>query len=377
MRAALGFGVLAALALFAMTGGATARPDQRPVLRIGVNTGGHVSTSDDRLRCFHACSTTYARGRVLRLTATPGNEFVFDHWDGACIGTAPNCSVALDRNTSVQAVFVGVPKTLVMTVGGPGRITSSIGAIDCGDGRSVCQAQVPLFSSVTLRPVPSSGGRFGGWTGPCASAGTGPCTLNIDKPYTQIMAAFGHSSPQQGPQTLTVHVRDNGGVSSSPPGIYCEPDRTCAADFPSGTLVVLYALNTGPWKPPCNGGLHECALVIDAPTEVTTPKWTEPPPPMLGPGQLLVTVSGRGLITSSNGAIRCGWAPAPKTQCTETLRGWKTDRFLRAKGRSPFHFSGWGGVCRGKKLGCLAHLNREGHGHQVDTFSVRALFRKR
>jgi hypothetical protein len=82
-----------------------------------------------------------------------------------------------------------------------------------------------------------------------------------------------------------------------------------------------------------------------------------------------VTVSGAGLLTSSNGAIRCGWSPAPQTRCAEEV-GPPGTRHLRAKALHPFRFSGWNGGCHGSKPRCTAYLN-------YNSLSITGLFRRR
>ncbi len=377
MKRALGWGALFALALLAV-GGASAGPDQRPVLKIAVTSGGQVSTSDGRVHCSGRCRASYGRGTILRLTGKPDANFVFDRWEGGCIGVARICDVALDRAVSVRARFVGASTPLLLSVGGPGRVTGPPG-LDCGDSSPSCYVQVPYASTVKLTPVPSASGRFGAWDagGPCAAAGQGPCSLRIASLRTEVAAAFGHSSPQSGPQTLTVSIEpvSSATVTSEPPGIDCRP--TCSASFPSGTLVMLRMSTLEIWQPACRGDIDRCLLVLDAPTEVVV-RLRPPTVPFFNApkGELQVTVSGGGLVTSNDGAIRCGWAPKVQTSCGEEvdLQGIQTRR-LRAtrQGRNRLHR--WGGLCRTAKPRCTVTMRRRNQG--VQPFSVTALFRRR
>jgi hypothetical protein len=379
MERALGWGALVAVALLAVAGAASAGSEKRPVLRIAVTSGGQVTTSDGRVRCSDRCSARYRRGAVRRLTAKPDANFIFDRWEGACIGAAPICDVALDRTTSVRAKFVGTPTTLLVSVGGPGTLTSPSG-LDCGAPAGACRAQVPYASSVTLKPVPNEDGRFGAWNGdgPCATAGSGPCTLRIESPRTEVAAAFGHSAPQSGPQPLTVTIEPPSGarVTSQPAGIDCQPAG--AASFASGTVVMLQMSTSDFWPPACYGDLDRCLLVVDAPTEVrvrlrppTVPSFTTPK------GRLEVTVSGGGLITSSDGAIRCGWAPSAQTSCSEDSGLGPTEtRQLRAKKQGQRRFFRWGGFCRGARPKCTVTMTRRSN-QAVQPFPVTGLFRRR
>ena len=146
MERTLGWGALVALALLAVAGGASAGSEQRPLLRVAVVSGGQVTTSDGRIQCPGRCAARYRRGTVLRLTAKADANFLFDRWEGACIGVAPICDVALDRAVSVRARFVGAPTLLMLSVGGPGTVTSRSG-LDCGAVGGACRAEVPFASS--------------------------------------------------------------------------------------------------------------------------------------------------------------------------------------------------------------------------------------
>ena len=131
MHKALIFGTFPALGVFLLCGGAAARPDRGTVLHAAVKGAGRVVTPDGRLDCRTRCSVPYRRGTIRRLTAEPADHYLFTRWSGDCIGTAPNCDVALDRDTSVRAGFVGEPAGVVISVGGPGHVTST-GGINCG-----------------------------------------------------------------------------------------------------------------------------------------------------------------------------------------------------------------------------------------------------
>lgn len=379
MERALGWGALVALALLAVAGGASARNEQRPVLRIAAASGGQVTTSDGRIQCAGRCSARYHRGALLRLTAKPDANFLFDGWEGACIGAASICDVAIDRSTSVRARFRGAPSLLMLSVGGPGTISSRSG-LDCGAAGGPCRAEVPYGSAVTLTPVPTADGRFRAWDGggPCAAAGSGACTLRVDSQRTEVAAAFGHSAPQPGPQQLTVTIERVSGaqVTSEPAGIDCRPG--CSASFPSGALVTLRMSTLDFWQPACYGDLDRCMLVVDAPTEVAV-RLRPPSAPSFGnpKGELQVTVSGGGLVTSSDGAIRCGWSPKAETACSEgfALAPIQT-RLLRARKQGRARLFRWGGLCRGAKARCTVTMRRHTN-DGLQRFPVTALFRRR
>jgi trimeric autotransporter adhesin len=373
----LGSWAVIALALLAV-GGAAAGAEQRPVLKIALTSGGEVTTSDGRVQCYARCKTRYRRGTILRLTAKPDENYRFDRWEGGCIGAARVCDVALDRALSVRARFVGAPAIVLLSVGGPGNVSSPSG-LSCGAVANLCRLEAPYASSITLRPDPTSDGRFAAWDpdGPCAAAGVGPCTFQVQSLRTEVAAAFAHSTPQSGPQTLTVHVELPSGaqVTSQPAGIDCRP--TCSAPFPSGTLVTLRMSTLDFWRPACYGELDRCLIVVDAPTDVTV-ILRPPTVPVFTPprGQLQVTVSGGGLVGSSDGAIRCGWAPRAQTACSEefALTSNRTVG-LRARKQGRSRLFSWGVRCRGTNPRCTVTMSRVNEG--VKQFPVAALFRRR
>jgi hypothetical protein len=63
-------------------------------------------TGNDRaINCPGNCSAKFTQGTTVFLTATPPAGKQFLNWTGACTGTSPVCSVLVNQNASVQAVF--------------------------------------------------------------------------------------------------------------------------------------------------------------------------------------------------------------------------------------------------------------------------------
>lgn len=72
------------------------------------NPGTVVGTpngNDRELNCGSNCSAKFTDGTAVTLTATPPDGKTFVNWSGACSGTAPTCTLTINRDTSVQAVF--------------------------------------------------------------------------------------------------------------------------------------------------------------------------------------------------------------------------------------------------------------------------------
>jgi len=78
-------------------------------LSVGRSNPGTVSATpngnDRALNCGGACSAKFTDGTVVTLTAIPPDGKTFVNWSGGCTGTSPVCSLAISKDTSVQAVF--------------------------------------------------------------------------------------------------------------------------------------------------------------------------------------------------------------------------------------------------------------------------------
>jgi len=358
-------GTLVALAVTVVGAGAVASPGQGPTLRIVVRGQG-------RVRCGTRCSGAHRRGAVVRLSAEPAANYEFVRWAGGCIGLVPTCPIELDRDTAVSAYFVGQPTEVLVAVGGPGGVTSSPVGLDCGHGGYLCTIEVPFGSRLTLVPHPEDGGRFAGWDGSCATAGPRECTLRVDSFPTDTAAAFGHTSPLSGDQPLTVSLDFSGPhVTSQPVGIDCPP--ACTASFASGTVVTLHRDDNGRFGGSCvRTELDRCAVVVDEPTVVgigPPPPPDEVPPPT---SVIQLTVSGPGLVTSSDGRIGCGRLHGPKSRCSEYVSpGGGTIVRLRPRAQPHARFVRWAGYgsCATRRICSLQPYGES-------QYQVNAVFRR-
>ena len=87
--------------------------------KLTVSTGGlgRVTTTPAGINCgltYGDCDHVFAPGTAVSLTPWPyislsaGEEWEFDHWEGACTGTGL-CTVTMSAARTVRAVFVRVP----------------------------------------------------------------------------------------------------------------------------------------------------------------------------------------------------------------------------------------------------------------------------
>lgn len=74
-------------------------------LSIGRSGSGTVASTPAAIDCGKTCSAKIVQGSTVTLTATPAAGQHFVNWSGACSGTAPTCSVTINQNAQVQAVF--------------------------------------------------------------------------------------------------------------------------------------------------------------------------------------------------------------------------------------------------------------------------------
>ncbi|HEY7148846.1 MAG TPA: hypothetical protein VH420_05310 [Gaiellaceae bacterium] len=327
----------------------------KPKLRVVRGDHGVVASRDRRIDCGVRCSARYKRGAVVSLAATPDTFFAFSHWNGACVGTATTCFMSVDGARKVGAVFVRRTTRVVLSVSGPGTVTSDPPGIACGKGGDQCSTELPAGTSLTLTAAPDTGGLFGRWSDPCGT--DAQCALVVDRDV-ELLAAFAHDDPDPDQPQLTV-VPEGSHVTSEPPGIDCPP--TCQAEFPSGTLVTIQGDITK-WNGLCVGVARQCAIILDNSDGAGT---GGPPPP---PGRRLgvnVSVSGPGMVTASGG-ISCGRTTL--FDC-EALYDQGATVVLKAKPGRRGNFGFWRGFCTGKKKTCTLRVTAPK--------TVQALFRRR
>lgn len=77
------------------------------VMNVGTSgTGtGTVTSAPGGINCGLACSSVYANGTTVVLTATPAGGSIFGGWSGACTGTG-TCSVVMNSPINVTASFL-------------------------------------------------------------------------------------------------------------------------------------------------------------------------------------------------------------------------------------------------------------------------------
>ncbi|MDX6481554.1 MAG: hypothetical protein QOG85_2064 [Gaiellaceae bacterium] len=136
---------------------------------------GNVSSSPAGIDCGSTCSSWFASGSSVTLTATPASGSRFAGWTGDCSGTGA-CIVSMDAAKSVSATFTTIYTLSVSKSGnGTGSVTSSPAGISCG---ATCSSSYDTGTLVTLTATPAATSSFTGWSGACS--GTGTCDVTMD-----------------------------------------------------------------------------------------------------------------------------------------------------------------------------------------------------
>lgn len=273
-------------------------PQALNVVVAGDSSMGKVTSSPASLDCGQgatACSASFPFNSAVTLTATAATNGIFTGWSGNCGGTATTCLVAMNAARNVTATFAALPPVMhTLSVGvvgdsAMGRITSSTGGINCGQGSANCSASLATGTSVTLTATPAANGLFGGWTGDCTGA-TSTCVVTLTA-ARNVTASFTAGNPP--PVTHLIQVAIAGGgagrVTSSTGGINCGMgNTTCSAAVLANSTVVLTATpgsnaSLGGWSGDCSGASATCTVSMGAARSVTaTFNVVSPPPPSSG-----------------------------------------------------------------------------------------------
>jgi WD40 repeat protein/List-Bact-rpt repeat protein len=153
-------------------------PLQLTVSVVATAGAGLVTSEPLGLECPPACSTEFDRGSTVRLSARPSEGIAFLGWTGACSGRSLSCTVAMDGEKTVRALFGRATFRLTVSVRGPGRVLSSPAGIACAPR---CASSFTNGARVLLRPRPARRARFMGWSGACRGSGRCTVTMRADR----------------------------------------------------------------------------------------------------------------------------------------------------------------------------------------------------
>jgi uncharacterized repeat protein (TIGR02543 family) len=91
-------------------------------------TGSGTVTAGSGINCGTTCPTasaSYNNGTAVTLTAAPATGSTFNKWTGGCTGTASQCAITLNTNTTVTATFSPISNTITASAGTGGSISPS------------------------------------------------------------------------------------------------------------------------------------------------------------------------------------------------------------------------------------------------------------
>ncbi len=299
---------------------------------------GTVTSSPVGIACGTTCAVTRPYGSTMVLTATPAVGSAFAGWSGACSGTG-TCTVTVNGASTVGAVFTQTNWPLTVTKTGLGTVASDPAGINCG---TVCGAQMPVASTVTLSATPAAGYYLVGWGGAC-SGNASSCTVSMGAART-VSASFAQIT-----HVLSVTPGGDGAgvVSSNPAGISC--GTACTKAWIQGTTVTLAAKATtgsvfAGWTGACSGTAATCTVSMSQARSVgatfTRTHWS------------LATVN------AGTGAGSVAWAPGPIV-CGATcsaLLPLGSSVSLTPTAAAESAFAGWSGACTGVE-GCTVTMD--------------------
>jgi hypothetical protein len=130
-----------------------------------------------------------------------------------------------------------MPFALTITGSGSVQLKAGEESLPCSSG---CTGlALDADSVLDGLAIPDPGWRVGGWSGGCA-ASAGPCRVEVTGP-TQVTVTF-----VRAPVDVSVGVRGQGRVTSTPTGIACR--SRCTHTFKAGTVVRLAATAARGWR---------------------------------------------------------------------------------------------------------------------------------
>jgi phospholipase C len=140
---------------------------------------GTVTSSPAGINCPTTCTATFPNNTQVTLTETPGTNFYFGGWSGACSGTA-GCNLTVTTAENVTASFTPGDTLTVTTAGnGSGTVTSNPAGISCTSGSTTgCSAIFPPNTAVTLTETTNVPNQFSGWSESCIGTAA-TCSITL------------------------------------------------------------------------------------------------------------------------------------------------------------------------------------------------------
>ena len=304
-------------------------------LTASTSGSGTVRSSDGSIACPGQCSSVFpARARVV-LTASAAANNAFDHWEGACAGTAATCTVIADDAKSVTAVFVDRRMLTVARTGtGQGTVTSSDGTLNCGP---TCSVGFVPGSTVQLIATANPDSYVEWWSIDGCRYSIERCSVTLDAART-VTVSFALKP------VLTISKSGAGTarVVSTPAGIDC--GAACSAPMPPDSQIDLRAIPSPDsyvvgWQD-CSAPFGQaCTAMMTSSRNVVVQLALRP--------TLTVTIdgTGEGRVMDGTGSWSCDRSCTQRPDPT-------LPHVLTASPSPGSVFVGWGGVCAGSSGSC-------------------------
>jgi hypothetical protein len=218
---------------------------------------------------FGPCQPTYTEGSLLTLHPVAGPHATFEGWNSgtgsaaSCSGTG-DCSFTINSNSSVNAPFPLIQRTLTTSKAGTGN-----GSFECKTTGSfgACLSSYPDGTTIVIKATEDSHSTFVSWAG-CSSSAGKECTVSSINANTTVTATFNLAQ-----RTLTINKTGtgNGSFECKTTGSF----GACASSYTDGETITVKATPdshstfTG-WSGGGCSGTGECAIpAINANTTIS------------------------------------------------------------------------------------------------------------
>lgn len=267
-------------------------PASRASLWVSVAGTGRVVSTPAAIDCPGSCGATADEGTQVSLTATPGEGWRFDGWEGSCSGSSPTTTLSMAGEMTCTARFARSVFYMNVYVSTGGGVTSEPAGIDCP---GTCASGFEPGAEVKLTAIAADGHRLSRWQG-CSTATTESITVTMDadQSCTPVFE-----------QVTEVSVEVNGpGRVTSTVGLDCP--GTCAALVAPNRSITLTATPDAAsrfvgWGGRCSGvGSTASFYVSTSGGNACTATFEAIPR-----HELTVSVVGQGEVTSAPGDIVC------------------------------------------------------------------------